>query len=67
MSDMGINFSWGYVGAIVLGAFIGFVAGEVVERVLRGVWAKRRREMSSKMPKHDLIQQRISQTAINSK
>ncbi len=67
MGDIGINFSWGYVGAIVVGVFIGFVVGEVVERGLRDVWARRRRELSSKMPKRDLTQQRISQTAINSK
>jgi uncharacterized protein (DUF2062 family) len=66
MSDLGINFSWGYIGAVVLGAFIGFVVGEVVERGLRDLWARRRRELSSKMPKRDLTQQSISQTA-NSK
>ena len=38
MSDLGINFSWAYIGAVVLGALIAFVVGEVVERGLRDVW-----------------------------
>ncbi len=38
MGDIGINFSWGYVGAVVLGAFVGFFLGEVVERGLRDFW-----------------------------
>jgi NhaP-type Na+/H+ or K+/H+ antiporter len=65
MGDIGINFSWGYVGAIVVGVFIGFVVGEVVERGLRDIWARRRRELSSKMPNRDLTQQRVSQPAIH--
>jgi hypothetical protein len=67
MSDLGMNFSWGYIGAVVLGAFVGFVLGEVVERGLRDFRAGRTRELSSKMPKRDLIQQRVSQSAIHPK
>ena len=67
MSDLEINFSWGYIWALVLGVFIGFVVGEVVERGLRDLRARRTRESSSKMPKRDLIQQRVSQSAINPK
>jgi hypothetical protein len=67
MSDLEINFSWGYIWALVLGAFIGFVVGEVVERGLRDVWTRRKHESSSKMPKRDLIQQKVSQSATHSK
>lgn len=67
MSDLEINFSWGYIWALVLGAFIGFVIGEVVERRLGNIRTGRRRESSSKMPKRDLIEQRVSQSAIHSK
>ena len=67
MGDIGINFSWGYVGAVVLGAFVGFFLGEVVERGLRDFWAGRTQEMSSRMPKRGLIQQRVSQSAVHSK
>jgi hypothetical protein len=67
MSDLEINFSWGYIWALVLGTFVGFVVGEFVERGLGDVWTRRRQESSSKMPKRDLIQQRVSQSAIHSK
>jgi hypothetical protein len=56
MDDIGITFSWGWFWATVLGAVIGFVAGEMIEAIVTTLWEKRSRRkgkvsMAMKMPK----------------
>ena len=43
MDDTGIAFSWGWFWATLLGAVLGFVAGEVIESVVTALWARRGR------------------------
>jgi hypothetical protein len=43
MDDTGITFSWGWFWATLLGAVLGFVAGEIIESVVTALWARRGR------------------------
>ena len=42
MDDQGITFSWGWFWATLLGAVLGFVAGEIIEAIVTTLWAGRR-------------------------
>jgi len=69
MNDVGITFSWPWFWATVLGAFIGFVVGEMMERILPNVWAKVRRsgwELRKKMQKTNFVWQKRSETKVSS-
>ena len=53
MDDPGITFSWGWFWATLLGAVLGFVAGEIIEAIVTALWARRRkrkRNLPVKMP-----------------
>ena len=56
MNDTGINFSWLWVYGI--GALIGLLAAEVIEKIAKAIWAKiakRRRKLSQKLQRGKLI------------
>jgi hypothetical protein len=59
MEDTGISFSWGYVGAVVIGAFIGLLFAEVIGKMGKAVWAARietkRRKLSAEIQRGNLI------------
>jgi hypothetical protein len=41
MEDSGIAFSWGWFWATLLGAVLGFVAGEIIDAVVTTLWSRR--------------------------
>lgn len=43
MAETGIAFSWGWFWATLLGAVLGFVAGEIIEAIMTDLWARRRK------------------------
>jgi hypothetical protein len=58
MGDTGIEFSWSYVGAVVIGAFIGLLLAEVIDKIVKAVWARidtKRRKLSPKIQRGSLI------------
>ncbi len=68
MNHSGMNFHWLWVYG--LGAFIGLLAAEVIEKIAKAIWRripKRRRKLSPKMQEANLALIRTSQTRISSK
>ena len=58
MGETGINFSWGYIWALVFGAFIGLLLSEVFEKIAKAVWARidtKRRKLSPEIQRGNLI------------
>ncbi len=56
MNNLGMNFNWLWVYG--LGAFIGLLAAEVIEKIAKAIWAKiakRRRKLSPKIQRDNLI------------
>jgi hypothetical protein len=57
MDETGITFSWGWFWATLLGALLGFVAGEIIEAIGTALWERRGRRkgkvsMSVKIPEN---------------
>jgi hypothetical protein len=67
MNNQGMNFNWLWVYG--LGAFIGLLAAEVIEKIAKAIWGrigKRRRKLSPKIQRGNLTLIKTSQTKINS-
>jgi hypothetical protein len=68
MNNSGMNFNWLWVYS--LGALIGLLSAEVIEKIAKAVWARigtKRRKLSPKIQRGDLILIKTSQKNINSK
>ncbi|MEI9476946.1 MAG: hypothetical protein WCO26_10265 [Deltaproteobacteria bacterium] len=68
MDDPGITFSWGWFWATLLGAVLGFVAGEIIEAIVTALWARRdrrKRNRPVKMPESHSPWLRRSHTKTN--
>jgi hypothetical protein len=68
MNDTAITFSWGWFWATLLGAVLGFVAGEVIESVVTALWARRdrrKRNLPIKMQESNSTWLKRSQTKTN--
>ncbi len=68
MDDPGITFSWGWFWATLLGAILGFVAGEFIEAIVTTLWARRgrrKRSLPVKMPETDSSWLKSSHTKAN--
>ncbi len=68
MNDTEITFGWGWFWATLLGAVLGFVAGEVIEAIVTRFWArrgKRKRSLPVKMSESHSPWLKGSHTKIN--
>ncbi len=67
MNNSGMNFNWLWVYG--LGAFIGLLTAEVIEKIAKALWARiatRRRKLSPKTQRGNLTLIKTSQTKVNS-
>ena len=68
MDGTGVTFSWGWFWATLLGAVLGFVAGEVIEAIVTELWTRRNRRKRSlpiKMQESQSTWAKGSQTKTN--
>ncbi len=68
MDDSGITFRFGWLWATLLGAVLGFVAGEIIEVIVTALWArrgKRKRNPAVKMAESHSSWLKRSQTKTN--
>jgi hypothetical protein len=54
MNDTGFPFSWSWLGVTLAGAFLGFAAGEAIERWIARSRRKKRPQLSLLMGKKGL-------------
>ena len=68
MDDTGITFSWGWFWATLVGAVLGFMAGEMIEAIVTALWTRRgrkKRNLPMKMPETNSSWLKRSQTKAN--
>ncbi len=64
MDDTGVTFSWGWFWATILGAVLGFVAGEIIESIVTTLSARKgskKQDLPTKMAENDSVYLRRSQ------